>query len=96
MPASAAKGAFLTALDTALARIRAFAPDTLVIALGLDAFEGDPFGGLAISTEGYGRIAAAIAKAYAGPTVIIQEGGYLCDELGANLSAFLKGFEAAR
>ena len=96
LPRGTKDDAFLTALDTALTRIRSFAPDTLVIALGLDAFEGDPFGGLAISTEGYGRIASAIAKAYSGPAVIVQEGGYLCDELGANLTAFLKGFEAAR
>jgi acetoin utilization deacetylase AcuC-like enzyme len=26
------------------------------------------------------------------PTVIVQEGGYLCDELGANLTSFLTGF----
>lgn len=29
------------------------------------------------------------------PTLIVQEGGYLCAELGDNLSAFLKGFEQA-
>ena len=67
-----------------------------MIALGLDAFEGDPFGGLAITTAGYGRIGTAIGKALAMPAVIVQEGGYLCDALGANLTAFLKGFEAAR
>ncbi|TIW30241.1 MAG: histone deacetylase family protein, partial [Mesorhizobium sp.] len=38
--------AFLDALDVAFQRIRAFAPEALVVALGLDAFEGDPFGGL--------------------------------------------------
>ncbi len=27
------------------------------------------------------------------PTVIVQEGGYLCDELGDNLHSFLSGFE---
>ena len=47
LPRGTRDDTFLTALDTALARIRAFAPDALVIALGLDAFEGDPFGGLA-------------------------------------------------
>ena len=26
------------------------------------------------------------------PTVIVQEGGYLCDALGDNLTAFLTGF----
>lgn len=83
---------FLEALDAALKRIRAFAPDALVIALGLDAFEGDPFGGLSVSTPGFTRIADAVAKLKL-PTVIIQEGGYLCDELGGNLTSFLTGFE---
>jgi acetoin utilization deacetylase AcuC-like enzyme len=82
---------FLAALDAAKRRIRCFAPDALVVALGLDAFEGDPFGGLSISTEGFSRIAQSIAKLGI-PSVIVQEGGYLCDALGPNLRAFLTGF----
>jgi acetoin utilization deacetylase AcuC-like enzyme len=30
------------------------------------------------------------------PTVLVQEGGYLNDALGANLAAFLSGFRGAR
>jgi acetoin utilization deacetylase AcuC-like enzyme len=30
------------------------------------------------------------------PTVIVQEGGYLSEYLGANLAAALAGFEGAR
>lgn len=85
--------AFLEALDAALKRIRAFAPDAIVIALGLDAFEGDPFGGLAVSTEGFARIGERCASLDL-PTAIIQEGGYLCDALGDNLTSFLNGFGA--
>jgi len=62
-----------------------------VVALGLDPFEGDPFGGLSVSTDGFARIGEAIASLDL-PTVIVQEGGYLCDELGENLTAFLTGF----
>lgn len=82
---------FLDALDAGLKRIRAFAPEALVVALGLDAFEGDPFGGLSVSTPGFARIAERIAALNL-PTVIVQEGGYLCDELGDNLTSFLTGF----
>jgi acetoin utilization deacetylase AcuC-like enzyme len=82
---------FLEALAAAFRRIRAFAPDALVVALGLDAFEGDPFGGLSVSTPGFARIGAAIASLGL-PTVIVQEGGYLCPELGDNLTSFLTGF----
>jgi len=82
--------AFLAQLDTALARIRQFAPGALVVALGLDAFEGDPFGGLRVSTRGFGEIGRRIA-ALTLPTLLVQEGGYLCDELGENLGSFLDG-----
>lgn len=84
---------FLSALEIAIERIRAFSPGALVIALGLDAFEGDPFGGLRISTGGFRVIAARIAARLRVPTLIVQEGGYLCDELGENLSQFLQGLQ---
>lgn len=85
---------FLEALATARRRIEAFAPDAIVVALGLDAFEGDPFGGLSVSTQGFARIGEAIAKLRL-PTVVVQEGGYLCDALPDNLSAFLGGFSGS-
>ncbi len=92
LPRKTGDDGFLAALDVGLRRVRYFAPDAIVVALGLDAFEGDPFGGLSVSTSGFARIAEAIA-ALKLPTVIIQEGGYLCDELGPNLTSFLGGFE---
>ncbi|TGV84167.1 histone deacetylase family protein, partial [Mesorhizobium sp. M2D.F.Ca.ET.145.01.1.1] len=91
LPRKSADAAFLEALGVAFQRIRAFSPDALVVAFGLDAFEGDPFGGLSVTTPGFSRIGEAIAGLDL-PTVIVQEGGYLCDELGDNLTAFLTGF----
>jgi len=66
-----------------------------VVALGLDASEHDPLAGLAVTTDGFRRIGQAIARLKL-PTVLVQEGGYLSDSLGANLTAVLAGFEAAR
>ncbi len=91
LPRKSGDNVFLEALEAAFRRIRAFGPEALVVALGLDAFEGDPFGGLCVTTPGFARMAEAIAG-LALPTVIVQEGGYLCDELGDNLAAFLTGF----
>ncbi|HWM28964.1 MAG TPA: histone deacetylase family protein [Woeseiaceae bacterium] len=91
LPRGTADDDYLQALDHALMRIRAFSPGALVVALGLDAFEGDPFQGFAITTGGFARIAEKIASLQL-PTVIVQEGGYLCDALGDNLAAFLGGF----
>lgn len=81
---------FLKALDKGLERVDNFGADVLVIALGLDGFEGDPFGGLAVSTQGFKQIAEACAELKL-PTVVVQEGGYLCPELGDNLASFLGG-----
>ena len=83
---------YLMALERALARIASFAPDVLVVALGLDAYEGDPLAGLAITTPGFARIAEAIG-ACGLPSVLVQEGGYPSPALGDNLASFLAGFE---
>lgn len=82
---------FLAALSQGLARVADWGADTLVLALGLDPFEGDPFAGLKVTTPGFARIGRAVASAGL-PTVIVQEGGYLCPELGDNLAAVLSGW----
>ena len=87
-----ADDAYLATLDVALRRIRAFGADAVVVALGLDAFVDDPFKGLAITTIGFGRIGAAIARLGL-PCIFVQEGGYICDELGENLTSVLSGFQ---
>jgi acetoin utilization deacetylase AcuC-like enzyme len=92
LPRGSGDEAYLGVLETALQRIREYAPGALVVALGLDAFEGDPFGGLRVSTRGFSEIARGIAAELPLPTLIVQEGGYLCDELGDNLKSFLGGF----
>ena len=82
---------FMAALDAGMQAVADWGADTLVLALGLDAFEGDPFAGLAVTTPGFGRIGRAVAGMGL-PTLIVQEGGYLCPELGDNLQAVLSGF----
>lgn len=85
---------YLRPLDEALHSVSAFSPDAIVIALGLDAHEDDPYKGMTITTPFFGRIGARLA-ALGRPTVIVQEGGYLSDVLGSNLSSFLEGFQGA-
>jgi acetoin utilization deacetylase AcuC-like enzyme len=85
---------YLAALDTAFERISAFGADALVVALGLDAHVDDPFRGLAVTTPGFARIGAAIAGLGL-PTLFVQEGGYLSDALGDNLTHVLQGFQDA-
>ncbi|MCB1834305.1 MAG: histone deacetylase family protein [Geminicoccaceae bacterium] len=95
IPAGSGDDIFLGELARGIDRVRDFAADTLVIALGLDAFEGDPFGGLAVTTSGFARIAAALSDLGLA-TVIVQEGGYLCPELGDNLASFLSVWPGCR
>ncbi len=92
LPRRSGDPAFLAALETALTRIDEYNPGALVVALGLDAYEGDPIAGLGVTTRGFERIGAAIAAAGDRPAVIVQEGGYPCAALGDNLTAFLTGF----
>ncbi|WP_137392436.1 histone deacetylase family protein [Rhodoligotrophos defluvii] len=91
LPRKTGDEGFLRALDCGLDRVAAFAPDAVVIALGLDPSEADPLAGLAVTTRGFAEIAARLAS-LALPTVIIQEGGYICPPLGDNLQSFLQRF----
>jgi acetoin utilization deacetylase AcuC-like enzyme len=87
-------GVYLAAIQAGLDRIRLYGTDLLVVSLGLDPQENDPLGALKVTTEGFRQAGHMIAKA-GHDSLIVQEGGYLCDELGANLTAFLDGFENA-
>jgi len=94
LPRTTGDETYLTALDRALQTIRDVAPGALVLALGLDAHAADPLKGMRLSTGAFGEIARRVAGLDL-PTVIVQEGGYLCDPLADNLTAALTGFQAA-
>lgn len=93
LPRGTGDDVYLDTLAKALERINNFGATAVVVALGLDAYIGDPFKGLAITTQGFARIGTAISTLEL-PTLLVQEGGYLCDELGENLTSFLAGFSA--
>lgn len=82
---------YLAALDTALAAVKRFGPDLLIVSFGADTFAGDPISGFALATAEYPTVAAQIV-ALALPTLVVMEGGYATAELGANVAAFLSGF----
>lgn len=84
--------AYAEALDDALARIRAFAPDVLVVSLGLDTFERDPISTFRLTSSDFVTLGATLAKA-GRPTVFVFEGGYSVAELGLNCVNVLTGFE---
>ena len=94
LPKGTADATYRAALAVALRSIRHYAPGALVVALGLDAHERDPYQALALSTAGFAEVLADIARLGL-PTVLVQEGGYLSDDLGPNLASALGGFLAA-
>jgi acetoin utilization deacetylase AcuC-like enzyme len=64
------------------------------VSVGFDAHERDPLSVLKVTNDGYRRIGDAIA-ALKLPTVLVQEGGYNVDLLGANVVAFIGGYNLA-
>ncbi|MCP4092862.1 MAG: histone deacetylase family protein [Planctomycetes bacterium] len=82
------------ALDQAAARIAAFAPDALVVPLGLDTFVGDPLSSFQLTGDDFLRLGARL-QALNLPTVFVLEGGYAVTELGENAARVLDGFEGA-
>lgn len=86
---------FIEALVYALGCIENYAPDVLVISLGFDPFKGDPSACLSVSTEGFKKIGQLIGE-FRGPVLLVQEGGYVVDDLSNNLNAFLNYFLKAR
>jgi len=83
---------WLGALDTALERIAAFAPDALLVSLGADIYEADGVGDFGVTLEGFGQIGRRM-RALRLPTVFVQEGGYNVEKIGDCVGAVLKGFE---
>jgi acetoin utilization deacetylase AcuC-like enzyme len=82
---------WLAALDQVLARLDAFAPDALVVSLGVDAAGVDPESPLEVSTAGF-RGAGERLAALGRPTVLVHEGGYELARLGVDTVAVLRAF----
>jgi acetoin utilization deacetylase AcuC-like enzyme len=94
LPLSAGTSAaqWFAALEQALWRIAQYDADTLVVSLGLDAFEDDPISKFALKTSDFTRLGERLATLGL-PTVFVLEGGYAAEELGTNAVNVLEGFE---
>ena len=64
----------------------------LVVALGVDAAGGDPESPLEVTDAGF-RAAGRALGSLGLPTVVVQEGGYDLDTIGALVHEFLTGLE---
>jgi len=91
LPHGTARAGYEAALDRALEAIARFGPELLVCSFGADTFNGDPICAFALETADYAPVARRIASLGL-PTLIVMEGGYAVDALGANVAEFLSGF----
>jgi acetoin utilization deacetylase AcuC-like enzyme len=89
------RGTDWTGYEPALARaadwLAGHDPDLLVVSFGADTFEGDPISHFRLRTADYAPMARRIA-ALGIPVVVVMEGGYAVEALGANVAEFLSGF----
>jgi acetoin utilization deacetylase AcuC-like enzyme len=79
------------ALVQALDRIEKHEPELLIVSYGADTYEGDPISYFKLKTSDYAPMACRIA-ALGLPTVVVMEGGYAVEALGANVAGFLSEF----
>lgn len=91
LPVGTGFKAWQAALQRGLDEIARFGADALVVALGVDTFEGDPISRFLLKSDDYRRIGEAIG-AHDLPTVFTMEGGYAVAEVGVNVVNVLEGF----
>jgi acetoin utilization deacetylase AcuC-like enzyme len=94
LPRGTGFGRWREALAQALAQIRAFRAEALVVSLGVDTFAGDPIAGFGLGSEDYLRVGQDLAAAGL-PTLFVFEGGYAVAEVGRNVVNVLEGFAQA-
>jgi acetoin utilization deacetylase AcuC-like enzyme len=80
---------YAPALDAAIDVVERFAPDGVVVSLGVDTALEDP-DSFRLVADDYPQLGAAIGR-LARPTVFLQEGGYALDVLGRNVVGVLRG-----
>ena len=78
-------------LTQALDWLEKSGPELLIVSYGADTHEADPISHFKLKTSDYAPMARRIASLNL-PTLIVMEGGYAVDALGANVSGFLSGF----
>jgi acetoin utilization deacetylase AcuC-like enzyme len=92
LPRGTGMSAYEAALDQALAATGRFGAELLVCSFGADTFSGDPICSFALETADYAPVARRVASLGL-PTLIVMEGGYAVDALGANVASFLEGLD---
>lgn len=80
------------ALEDACGKIAAYAPDVLLVSLGVDTYEHDPISKFKLRSQDFTTYGARLARLDL-PTLFVMEGGYAVEQIGINTVNVLQGFE---
>jgi len=87
---------YMEKLGIGLERLARYKCEFLIVSLGFDTFHLDPLGSFRIDTDDYAIIANTVRSVLRDmPALILLEGGYVLEHLGANALSFLQGWEDA-
>lgn len=81
-------------LDAALKRVQDYAPEALVVSLGVDPFKDDPISKFTLASDDFTEIGRRIGREGL-RTLFVMEGGYAIQPVGVNVVNVLAGFESA-
>lgn len=83
---------YMRILRNSLKRVESEEFEQLALSAGFDAHENDPLASLGLSTEAFNKIGKML-KELDLPTFAVLEGGYVDEDMGKNIDAFLQGIE---
>ena len=90
LPEGVADGEYLEVFREAVAALRSFAAESLVVSLGVDTFEKETLGTFRLSSGIYRILAEHLLDEIKVPILIVMEGGYNREYLAGNVRAFLE------
>jgi acetoin utilization deacetylase AcuC-like enzyme len=90
LPDGTAWDLYREALAAALAAIRHYGPDLLIVSLGVDTFKDDPVGRFVLESEDFLGVGSMIGALQV-PTLFVMEGGYGVPQIGVNVANVLEG-----
>lgn len=93
LPPNTSDAQYLKAFEKAVARIKKFRPDFLVLSIGFDILKGDPTGTFLLSTGILETIGRRLAQLKI-PTLIVQEGGYNLRNLKRGSVSLFRGISS--
>lgn len=91
MPPGTPYRLWAAALDDAIARIKAWGAESLIISLGVDAYKDDPISFFKLDSDDFTDAGRRIGRMGL-PTVFCMEGGYAIEAVGINTVNVLEGF----